>query len=231
MSAANAERLPNASGESAQPSWRSWSYQVWAEHLLEHYFARSGENGGPVRTLNVSDAELARIVDDPTAEPAEVSSQLIDATVRAAKSVDRSFWTHAESRTGMAKPFYLSHLIVACIAVTDASDADENSNIERIAHLTDGTSGDQNLEALPELWGELQEWLEGRPNEYRPLVLPDPRLDPHRTHRASGISEPPRPTATLRVPPWGRARHGRPAARPCTPRRRSAHQFVQRPIP
>lgn len=156
--------------------WRAWNYVAWADHLLEHYFARSADNEEPVRSLVVAGADLARAAGEPTADPDEVADRLVEMTVRAAQSKanPRDFWRHAEERSGLTTPVYLAHLVVACLVAADATDPTENSFIQRLADRTAPANGDSHLEAMPSLWTKLKTWLEQRPDTYRPLVLPNP---------------------------------------------------------
>jgi len=158
---------------SRSPDWRSWNLYQWSEVLLDHYFRRSeGNDDEPVSSLVVVGEELARAAGDPSADPDEVEAALIEKVIRGAR--EKGLWAHARDRVRMAKPDYLAHLVVGCLAATDLEHQDDNRYIERLANLTGPARGDLNLEEIPKLWASLVDWLSENADQYRQLVLPDP---------------------------------------------------------
>lgn len=151
--------------------WNKWDRFEWSEALLEHYFGIA-HNTDPVRALVVVGAELAHVVGDPEATSDEVEKVLVSSVLRGVGP--NNFWNHAKDAEGSRKPYYLAHLIVACLAATELDDVDENSYIARLADMTGSARGDLNLEVMAQVWRHLAIWLDERPDEYRHLVLPNP---------------------------------------------------------
>jgi hypothetical protein len=152
--------------------WQQWNRFDWSEALLASYFGLGSDGPTePVRILVVTDDRLCQVVGEAADIPEDVRLSLIDKTVRSVGS--NNYWRHASDRHG-DKPDYLAHLIVACIAAIDNADMDERSYLRRLDEIT-GLPASHSIELMADLWKRLQSWLAERPDEYRPLVLPDPR--------------------------------------------------------
>jgi hypothetical protein len=151
--------------------WRRWNRFDWSAALLESYFRIPPDGQSePVRILVVTDDRLCQVAGETVGAGEEVRQALIDKTLAAVG--EKNFWTHANEKTG--KPDYLAHLIVACIAAVDGTDLDERSYLKALPNFA-GPTADHHLEIMPELWSHLERWLAERPDEYRPIILPDPR--------------------------------------------------------
>ena len=157
--------------DGAPRSWRDWNRFDWSEAFLDHYF-RAGENSDPVRALVVVGEDLVDIAGDPKASARDVEELLVERVLRAVGK--KNFWLHAKDGIRKSRPDYLSHLMIACLAATEIDDGDENSYITRLAEITGEARGDLNLEVMAELWRHLSGWLEEHPDQYRPLILPNP---------------------------------------------------------
>jgi hypothetical protein len=152
--------------------WQQWNRYEWSDALLDSYFGLVPEGPSePVRILVVTDDRLRQVVGETSASQESVRLSLIEKTIRSAGA--KNFWRHAADGS-TARPEFLAHLIVGCIAAVDSADLDERSYLKRLEEIA-GPSASQSIELMPELWGRLQSWLAERPDEYRPIVLPDPR--------------------------------------------------------
>ena len=153
-------------------AWRQWNRFDWSEALLSSYFGLLPDGPSePVRILVVTDDRLCHVVGESPDAPEDVRHAMIEKTLRSVGS--ENFWRHASDQSG-DKPYYLAHLIVACVAAIDIGDLDERSYLKRLEEIA-GPTASHSIELMPELWQRLQRWLAKRPEEYRPIVLPDPR--------------------------------------------------------
>jgi hypothetical protein len=160
-----------ANSEAVQlTDWRSWTLYEWSDALLAHYFGIE-TSSEPVEALVVVGEELAVAAGDVEADPASVREALIRKVLRGVG--ENNFWLHAEERSGGAKPYYLAHLTVACLAATDIAAIDEKGYLDHLEELTEPTNGQLNVQIMAELWRKLATWLADRPDEYRRLILPD----------------------------------------------------------
>lgn len=153
--------------------WTSWNLYDWAPRLLDHYFGLA-DGSQPVESLTVTPEQLAAIAGDRLADPQVVADTFRRRLLSGASGT--GFWRHAvllQERFPEAA-FYFAHLIVSCLAATDADEIDEFSYVDRLRAFTEPERGDLERGLMAQLWCDLASWLADRPDQYSRLTLPDP---------------------------------------------------------
>ncbi|WP_161882812.1 hypothetical protein [Deinococcus alpinitundrae] len=172
-----------------RPDWRAWSYNDWNSNLVEHCFG-SDEAGAvePVERIVATPQELAAVTGDPEAAPDEVAARFVTAMKRELPLHGISFyafcsdtaargWTLQSARV----PHFFAMLWLTCLVANGYPDGGADEYHRRIAGLF---GRNMNLDCLPDLWSQLQEWTSIRAStsagpRFRRLVLPPP--DRYRT--------------------------------------------------
>jgi hypothetical protein len=152
-------------------SWERWDAYDWAEHLLDHYFGRGAQHD-PVRALVTTDAEFAAVACEFSRLSADVVDRFIDVTNASVGKL--GYWEKASEKSGGSKPYLaLPYLVLGCVAAVGLDHDDERSFLRRFDDVTKG-KGSYGIEAMPDAWRRLSDWLESNSTRYRSLHLPDP---------------------------------------------------------
>lgn len=142
---------------------RGWRVEDWTNVLFVHFFGlRSGENPGPIVTLNITGEHL-RDAARTACSAAEAKAAFISAIKRSAGSyslgVDASRRSMGWSPRRNTVPPFLSHLLLTCMVANDLSEElswTGNFRI-RLSQILE-TESQPNLDRLRGMWEELEAW-------------------------------------------------------------------------
>lgn len=167
--------------------WRNWYISAWNASLFQYFFL-VGDDPSPVSRLVITAEVMRRVVGDDGADACEVRNAFLDCIRGRLRNTRQSLcrdalslpWNRNVTSARSIPPFF-SHLVVTCLAASDAGDDGPLAGHFRVRlkSLLDRETNDPNypLNELPYLWQSLQAWLakareQGEP--YRALVLPNP---------------------------------------------------------
>ena len=144
-------------------SWKTWTYAVWNERLLEYCFVRcGGPDGTPVTRLVATPEELSRVAGDDFASPDAIAEQFVR-VIKQELPHGQSFcgyclgrrsknpWT-PESRDS---PHFFAMLWFTCLVAYGYPDPQSGFHA-RLTYLI--LEKHDQLTQLPKVWRDFRDW-------------------------------------------------------------------------
>ena len=155
-------------GDGVDDDWQRWNRYDWSAALLDHYFLRASGRAAAVDFIDASEDSLASCIGAHPSDGTNVREHFLDVIARSAQG--GSPWRKV---TGQSPDRWFAYLVAACSVFIDSQRADEQAYIEPLRDRL-GESFTSSLDELPDLWTQLETWLEENSDAYRPLALPEP---------------------------------------------------------
>lgn len=162
--------------------WHTWLYDTWNERLIDYCFRNiEGSEYEFVERIPATPEELVEIVGDPGADPDEVVGAFVT-TIKRKLSIHnvsfKRFFLDYYSWTPKSKapPRFFAALWLTCLVAYGYPRGRNTGFLKRIEEKEVlGPGASQQMNCLPQLWRDLEEWTQIRANEEvgsKPLKLP-----------------------------------------------------------
>lgn len=171
--------------EALYTDWRHWSYEQWNERLIAYSFGRGARAIATVERIPATPEELVQVIDDPAADPHEVTEAFVSCVKEKLPLNAVSFCRFCQSYGNWSPqssdpPHFFAMLWLTCLVAYGYPDIEEDF-YDRIKKLFGRRL---TLNCLPDLWSDLATWTNKAARIQGVRIGTRLKLPPHDDYRS-----------------------------------------------